>query len=1013
MLNVHSYYSLRYGTVSPEEIVKWATISGYKTIALTDINNTSAVLSYTRLMQKQGLPVVAGIDFRNGIDCCYVGIAKNNEGFMELNAFLSHHLETETSFPEQAPDFSNSYIIYPWGKHPQQLRPHERIGIAPHHFNKVRLHPPKDWSECVAFQPMTFFSKQHYNTHRLLRAIDCNTLLANLSENQQTRPDEYYFDKKNLLSLFHEYPFLIEQAQQLINSCHLTFSFGDQARQQNQHVYFDSKATDYKKIYDLCMENLSERYPDADESIYARIQKELDVIRQKDYLSYFLLTWDIISYAQKCGYFYVGRGSGANSIIAYLLKITDVDPIDLDLYFERFINLYRKNPPDFDIDFSWKDRDDVIQYIFGKFRNVAMLCTYTTFQYRATIRELGKIMGLPKSSIDNLSRDKPAYDEADHIGKLVLKYSKLITGFPSYLSVHAGGLLISEKPIHWFCATSLTSKGFRTTQFSMLEAEDVGFYKFDILSQRGLGKIKDCLEIIRTNQPYNPPADIRDVHRFKTDENINTLLRQAKALGCFYVESPGMRMLMTKLRTSGYLELVAASSIIRPGVAQSGMMREYILRHRHPEKRKEANPTLLEIMPETYGIMVYQEDVIKVANQFADLSLEESDVLRRAMSGKYRSREEFQIVRKKFFENCRKKNFKAEDIESVWVQIESFAGFAFSKGHSASYAVESYQCLYLKTYYPLEYIVAVINNGGGFYRTEIYVRELQLLGATVETPCINTSKLETSIYNRTVYIGFQHIAELESATIEQLLKEREYGEFTSFHDFRKRVPVSVEQTILLIRVGAFRKMNVPKKKLIWATYLSLPLLKAMQLRSKETGNGQQELFQEHEDPLNRTFDFPSMEEEQLETYFEQMELLGFPIESPFDLLESPLLPHQTSLDLPSYEGKEVLIYGYFVNLKRTTTKNQEQMLFGTFYDENGHDIDTVHFPDTASAFPLRGIGIYEIRGIVTVEFEFPVIEVSSLKKLNYCPDPRYSLPETSPYNRKEAAGKAASGIFRR
>lgn len=294
MLNIHSYYSLRYGIVSPEDLVTWSKTSGYAAIALTDINNTSAVLGYARLMQKQGLPIVAGIDFRNGINCCYVGIARNNEGFMELNAFLSHHLETETPFPEHAPDFANSFIIYPWGKQPQQLRDHERIGIAACHFNKIRLHPPKDWSKCVALQPMTFFSKQHYNTHRLLRAIDCNTLLANLSENQQTRSDEYFTDKKTLEHQFHEYPFLIRQAEQLLSSCELVFSFGDRAQQQNQRLYLDSKDADYDRIYELCMDNLAERYPEANEAIHSRIKKELEVIRQKEYLSYFLLTWGII-----------------------------------------------------------------------------------------------------------------------------------------------------------------------------------------------------------------------------------------------------------------------------------------------------------------------------------------------------------------------------------------------------------------------------------------------------------------------------------------------------------------------------------------------------------------------------------------------------------------------------------------------------------------------------------------------------------------------------------------------
>jgi DNA polymerase-3 subunit alpha len=372
-------------------------------------------------------------------------------------------------------------------------------------------------------------------------------------------------------------------------------------------------------------------------------------------LSYFLIAWDFTSYARSKGYFYVGRGSGANSIVAYLLRITDVDPLELDLYFERFINLYRKNPPDFDIDFSWTDRDDVTRYIFERFPSATLLCTYNTFQYSAAVRELGKVFGLPKVEIDVLSRGKYVPDRLDQLSKLVLRYSTYIHGLPSHLSVHAGGIVISEKPITWFSATFLPPKGYPTTQVSMLEAEDVGLYKFDVLSQRGLGKIYDALEMAKEQNPEEPPHDIHDIAFFKQDERIKKLLRRALAMGCFYVESPAMRMLLIKLQVDTYLGLVAASSIIRPGVSQSGMMREYILRHRFPEKRKDAHPVLLDIMPDTYGVMVYQEDVIKVAHHFAGLTLAEADVLRRGMSGKFRSRAEFEKVRERFFSNCQKR----------------------------------------------------------------------------------------------------------------------------------------------------------------------------------------------------------------------------------------------------------------------------------------------------------------------------------------------------------------------
>ena len=530
-----------------------------------------------------------------------------------------------------------------------------------------------------------------------------------------------------------------------------------------------------------------------------------------------MINWDICKYARSKGYFYVGRGSGANSVVAYLLRITDVDPIELDLYFERFINLYRQNPPDFDVDFSWKDREDITQYIFKRFPNTALLATYSTFQFRAVVRELGKVLGIPPHEIDRIQSVNPS--ELDKMQQLVLRYGRYIEGFPSHLGIHPGGILISEKPIHYYTATDLPPKGFPTTHFDMVIAEDIGLYKFDILSQRGLGKIKDSLDLIERNHPNDPPFDIHDIQRFKQDAKVKALLREGKAIGCFYVESPAMRMLLKKLRVEAYLGLVAASSVIRPGVAQSGMMRQYILRFREPKRRDDAHPVMRDIMPETFGVMVYQEDVIKVAHYFAGLTLGEADVLRRGMSGKYRSREEFQKVQNKFFSNCLEKGYSPSLAKEIWRQIESFAGYAFAKGHSASYAVESYQSLFLKAYYPLEYMVATMNNGGGFYRVELYAHEAFMHGADIQAPCVNQSEYLCTIYGKTIFMGMAFIKELETGTAEAILEERqENGVFISFDNFLKRVEISLEQLSILIRIGAFRFTGTSKKALLWEAH---------------------------------------------------------------------------------------------------------------------------------------------------------------------------------------------------
>ncbi|MEL6810843.1 MAG: DNA polymerase III subunit alpha, partial [Bacteroidota bacterium] len=657
----------------------------------------------------------------------------------------------------------------------------------------------------VLLHTVSFQHKKGFSTHRLLRAIDNNTLLSKLPAEQQGSPNDILCKPSTLKTTFEEFPELIQNAQELLDQCRVHFDFSKE-NPNNQKAYTGNEYMDFRLLKKLTYDGLEYRYgTHPSEAILSRIKKELDIIQQKGFVSYFLINWKILKYARNKGYFYVGRGSGANSVIAYLLRITDVDPIELDLYFERFINLYRKNPPDFDIDFSWADRDDITEFIFRRFPNTALLTVYNTFKYRAAIRELGKVFGLPKTEIDVLSKGEYNYKSLDKLSQLVVQYGELIQGFPNYLGIHASGIIISEKPIHYYTATFMPPKGFPTTQFDMIVAEDIGLYKFDILSQRGLGKIKDAVEIVRYNHPEDPMIDIHDIKRFKEDERIKYLLRNAKAIGCFYVESPAMRMLLRKLQVDDYLGLVAASSVIRPGVSKSGMMREYILRFRYPERRKDAHPVMLDIMPETYGVMVYQEDVIKVAHYFGELTLGEADMLRRGMSGKFRSREEFLKVKDQFFENCKKSGKPEALTKEVWRQTESFAGYAFAKGHSASYAVESYQSLFLKAYYPLEYMVATLNNGGGFYRSELYVHEARMHGGNILPPCVNSGFGKAVIHGKDIYLGFGFLQSLESKTIQRFVTERmERGTYKNLDDFIDRVPISMEQIAILIKINAFR-----------------------------------------------------------------------------------------------------------------------------------------------------------------------------------------------------------------
>jgi len=511
----------------------------------------------------------------------------------------------------------------------------------------------------------------------------------------------------------------------------------------------------------------------------------------------------------------------------------------------------------------------------------------------------------------------------------------------------------------------------------MYVAETLGFEKLDILSQRGIGHIKECAEIVRRNRGLE--VDVHRVDDFKKDSQVREQLRSGETNGCFYIESPAMRGLLTKLRCDNYRTLVAASSIIRPGVAQSGMMREYIHRFHHPGSFEYLHPIMEEQLKETFGVMVYQEDVIKICHHFAGLDLADADVLRRAMSGKYRSRKEFDRIAERFFDNCSLRGYPEQLTREVWRQISSFAGYSFSKAHSASFAVESFQSLYLKAHYPLEFMTAVINNFGGYYRTWVYFNEARRWGGIIHLPCVNRSEYKTSITGKDIFIGFIHIQNLEHQTAEMITGERDqHGPFTSLADFLERVPVGLEQVIILIRINAFRFTGKSKKELLWDAHLVLG--------SRKKRDPIRELF-----PVQkREFRLPELEQTSLENSYDELEILGFAVTIPaFDLLQTSFRGEILSRQMMEQVGKKVRMLGNLVTIKHVRTKQKQWMNFGTFLDVEGEFFDVVNFPDSLKRHPYRGNGIYLLYGEITEEFGFPSMTVEKMARLPYRLDPRY------------------------
>ncbi|RZJ71761.1 DNA polymerase III subunit alpha [Flavobacterium sp.] len=976
-LNCHSYHSLRHGTIPIEGLVEMALKYDIPALALTDINTVTGIYDFVKLCEKAGIKPLVGIEFRVGGKLLFIGLAKNANGIAEMNRHLSQHNLEKVPVPEHAPEFQDTVIIYPVQNVPKNLREFEYIGIR---ANQLSLLYSWKWKKVrdkmVALNPVTIRSKQEYNLHRILRAIDSNVILTKMGKDDLADESEKMVSYDQICDAFSEHRDIVSRTLSIIDQCDYAFNF---TSPKNKKHFTQNQQTDLELLTRLAFEGKQRRYGVDNADAITRVNKELKVIDDLGFSGYFLITWDIIEYSKSRGFMHVGRGSGANSIVSYCLGITDICPIELDLYFERFLNSSRKSPPDFDIDWSWQERDFILEYIFTKYGrdHVAFCGTNVEFKYRSIFRELGKVFGLPKEEIDKLAKSPISKHDDSELVKLIHKYGQLLEKFPNQRSMHSCGILISEEPITNYTALEMPPKGFPIVQFDMHVAEDIGFEKFDILSQRGLGTINDTVKLIEKNRGIK--VDISDVALFKNEPTANEWLSRGKTIGCFYIESPAMRGLLRRLKCENYKVLVAASSIIRPGVAMSGMMREYIIRHNHPNEFEYFHPVFEQQLGETYGVMVYQEDVIKIALHYAGLEPAYGDILRRAISGKQRSMKELQIVKGRFFECCAERGHPLQLSQEVYRQIESFAGYSFCKAHSASYAVESYQSLYLKVYYGIEFMTAAINNGGGFYRTEVYIHEARMSGAEVKIPCVNRSLVQTTVYGRVIYLGFMHLKSLDAKTANVIVCERESnGDFASLEDFVKRVPIGIETLQLLIFIGAFNFTKNSKNELALTARLLLgtepPTSKSLTLL---------------EEPV-KEFNLPQLSRSKFEDAFDEIELLDFPVScSPFDILKTKYRGDVMTKDLLLHHKKQVKMLAYLISRKQVPTARGD-MYFGTWIDVEGEYFDTAHFADCLQKFPFQGGGCYLLLGMVEVDFHFPTITVTKMAKMPFIADPRYT-----------------------
>ena len=824
--------------------------------------------------------------------------------------------------------------------------------------------------EIIASGDVYFMSKEDYHTHRILRAIDRNTTLSQLPPDNTKDQRHFFRSEKEMIDLFPSSMAAINNSQYLAERCKTDWTYSNTIF-PNLSLKNTHRAN--KTLRSLVTTGAQERYGNINGSLKKRINYELSLIIQKGFAPYFLIVRDIVQQTKST----IGRGSGAASVVSYCLYITQVDPLRYNLKFERFIHPERINMPDIDIDFPWDERDKILDYIFNKYgtERSAMVSSQVFMQPRSSIREVSKVYGLAEEEIKAITKRIGYYSHRSELVKWVqndrrfknlnlddtlmeiLKHSEKVMGVFRLSSVHPGGVIIVPDEIRKYVPVLTAPKGVQIVEWEKDQVEDSGLLKIDILGNRSLAVVRDTLKQVGLyRNKYMDYHKIQPVDDLKTTE----LMKAGRTMGVFYIESPATRQLLTKAGKVDFEHVVIYSSIIRPAANRyTNLMLNRI--HGQPWKILHQD---LECLRESYGIMVYEEQVSTVARKIAGFSYAESDYLRKVIS---KPALEHVIPRwkRKFISGAVNRGYTTKLAQTLWEMIQSFSGYSFCKPHSASYAMLSFTCAYLKAHFPAEFLAAVITNQGGFYNPYAYLSEARRFGIRIMPPHINRSFREYRGQKDRIRMGFMAICNLQAKAINTILNERKSGDFASLADFLARVDIDLSDAMALTNAGCFAELEpeITHKDIAFRTahfYLQ----------------------NENREPLTvpiLTGNLSRQEKRKLE-----IDTFGFPIS------EHPLLNYLPYLgthikkakDIHLYKGKTIALVGIAITRKITATRNRQPMEFVTFEDET--DLyECVMFPEAYETFGdlLNWETLFLIQGKVEETYSVYTVTIEKLISL--------------------------------
>ena len=1011
-LNVHSDYSKGWGVASIEALCRRAKALQMDQLALTDTNGVYGLVFFVQTAKEMGIAPIVGsellCDGRRA-----VLLVKSPEGYANLCHIISARwchadfdlIDTLARRWRGLVIFSDDFTL---------LKALKRV-CTEDLF--VEMSPGYGMARCHAFSrrsgipPLAtnrvYMAEQNqFWLHRILRAMSRNTKLSRLPMSEICRDDGFLKTPRQMMDQYPHAPEAVFNTLKVAEKARINWDFNRVVFPRFQQMAGEEA---FQLLYQKTLAGCRSRYGKITPHVRARVDHEMRIIRKKNFAHYFLIVADIAGRAQRS----CGRGSAAASIVAYALGITHVDPIRHGLFFERFLNPGRMDPPDIDMDFPWDERDAVIDDTFARYGHghAAMVANHNGFGARSAIREVAKVFGLTDREIGRVTEKIGYRWGPEEMGAALRQHPEMrdiafekpwdeireaayrLHGHFNHLSMHCGGVVITPDEIRKYCPVEISRDGRQVLQWEKDSVEDAGLVKIDILGNRSLAVIRDALAMVNENDGRQ--LEYAALNPLK-DPDTAGIFYKGDTFGVFYFESPATRQVLTKvaagLSFEDYLKMdhfslnVVVTSIIRP--ASNRSIHEWLSRLKGAPW-KPPHPLLAPVLNETLGVMVFQEQLSRAAIHLAGFDAAEADALRKTVNKKHK-RKKLRDFHGRFVRGARDRGVHDRVIQEVWRMMMGFDGYSFCKPHSASYTLVAYKSAWLRAHYPAEFLAAVISNGGGYYGPLSYISEARRMGLEVLPPHINLSRIKYTGVGRQVRMGFMQLKDISREALDAMIRERsKHGPFTSLGDFliRTGARVHLQDVRILIKGGCFDPIadGVPRARLVWQA------LTFYDRKAEKRVPGLFDLFDRTASakPALPVFETPVSEtgkpHSKRQALKHESEVFGFVLSThPLTLYAHHLkhLKYVRAGALASRVGKHVTVVGWPVTGKTVRSSDGKPMKFMTFEDQTGI-YEAVFFPDVYDRFChlLNLKRPYVLRGKVEASFSAITLTVEQVRVL--------------------------------